>query len=1484
MEESSTQMAAPIVIQTFTAPRLELKVSRVVQKRREFLAEFRTYQGKCEAASQLGQQVQTVSLLSCFEESLLDVLLTIGAFRSEAGDLITTKEEVTEEALLKYLNPTRTNVEEVSKYAIRNKMAGIKWKYQVKFVEAIEELMTDVVLVLSKEGWRHLLEDESTVKWLLQSLREKIGVKKFREELETAHHRDEALEKSWLGTLKRMQDMAASYDRWLENKPSGAVVQSNQKSRAEPSKKPEKKSEKVVPYCLNRKTCNGKRHYIADCPDSSEGEKKELLEQRKKQKQKWEAEKAESKRRRIQHVKANKMARDVTRFMLEGECIEAEADSGSAVTVCPRRFVQRLQSRGVQVDVKDIPKRTYGIADQHTRVEVKQEATIGRLTMMNGGQPVDLLNVRMYISEDVPLLLLGRSILNEMGFSFADFLQKRATDLDGQDMSHVEPEVDGGEAKVNWVEGEPDEDVEASIPDLPGKEQQDEEFQELLKTVAEGEHSEELVTLIQKYKDVFYSEYSDKPAEVPPMKVELKEDMTPYHTPVRRYKPEQKKFLQGTFDKLVEKGLLYKVETAKWLSAPHLVDKPLPGGEMTYRFTVDLRSINLATVPERQNLPTVEEELAKFAGAKYFTNFDLSHCFWQFPLEQASREMHAISAPSGVYVPRRVLHGAKNASIYTQRVLAQVFAPVQENLVAYLDDHLIFGRTKEEWLASLEKYLSLCRARNLKLSPQKSTLFARDIVWCGRRITQEGITHQPRRLQALREMPLPDNAAQLQQYLAALNWMRTGIPDYERRSRPLQRLLKLKIREAGSAKANVLKKFHLQLGDEERFSFNELQEKLHHLITLSHFDPEADRILALHTDASDEGWAGILTSIPKHQEDWKVDEQEHLPISFLSGTFNETQKRWSTIEKEAFAVMTSMERLKAWTLTTTTRIHTDSRNVVWIYKPMPQAVATRLGLNNVAVSKLARWGLRLSAFDYRIKHRAGEENVFPDLLSRWGKSRKRISFIRQEVLQDRSTFAEQFWEELRQAQRKVGMKVKARTLKCVIPKEARSLINRVLTVAHGAVEHRSKKNTRTFITDKFVWKGMNDDIDAFVSDCLLCAKSRTGERIPRKLGNLLHGERPNELIHFDFLYIHPGVSPYLLLIKDDFSGFCLLYRCGSTDAESVVEALALWISLFGVPASFHSDTATHFKNEVMSRLTKKLGTHHTFSIAYAPQSNGTVERLCRSVLEVLRRITAREGRDFDNWANYVYVVQRVLNTRATEKLGGKSASGVFTNATDHDQSLTVMMQDDKTPRVVKLAQEVQTLHEGAVRVMMKDVAELHKGLRERLVKSRQDAIDAYNSKTRIQEINFHVGDYVLVGLPEAKKMPKLALRWRGPARIIGQGDHELTFEVQYIGETAVQTVHANRLRFYADEHLNCTTELLEHVQDEAVEFYVVQEVEGIREQNGVYEVQVKWQDSDERTWEPIVVLYKDCEEIVGKFVMELKDRKLRNRLRRILKL
>ena len=75
----------------------------------------------------------------------------------------------------------------------------------------------------------------------------------------------------------------------------------------------------------------------------------------------------------------------------------------------------------------------------------------------------------------------------------------------------------------------------------------------------------------------------------------------------------------------------------------------------------------------------------------------------------------------------------------------------------------------------------------------------------------------------------------------------------------------------------------------------------------------------------------------------------------------------------------------------------------------------------------------------------------------------------------------------------------------------------------------------------------------------------SGEVIPRPLATALHGERPNEVLHMDFLYVGPVIDgkKYLLILRDDHSSYVRLWAATAATAEEAAIALIDWVGAFG---------------------------------------------------------------------------------------------------------------------------------------------------------------------------------------------------------------------------------------------------------------------------------------------------------------------------------
>jgi Integrase zinc binding domain len=105
------------------------------------------------------------------------------------------------------------------------------------------------------------------------------------------------------------------------------------------------------------------------------------------------------------------------------------------------------------------------------------------------------------------------------------------------------------------------------------------------------------------------------------------------------------------------------------------------------------------------------------------------------------------------------------------------------------------------------------------------------------------------------------------------------------------------------------------------------------------------------------------------------------------------------------------------------------------------------------------------------------------------------------------------------------------------------------------------------IKEYVVWTTMAKDVKVFVQNCLHCVATIPGNKMPLPLGTQLHATKPNEILHFDFLYIglsRNGKYQYFLLLKDDLRGYLWLVPCRTADAAATVDALMRWFAVFGV--------------------------------------------------------------------------------------------------------------------------------------------------------------------------------------------------------------------------------------------------------------------------------------------------------------------------------
>ena len=342
-----------------------------------------------------------------------------------------------------------------------------------------------------------------------------------------------------------------------------------------------------------------------------------------------------------------------------------------------------------------------------------------------------------------------------------------------------------------------------------------------------------------------------------------------------------------------------------------------------------------------------------------------------------------------------------------------------------------------------------------------------------------------------------------------------------------------------------------------------------------------------------------------------------------------------------------------------------------------------------------------------------------------------------------------------------------------IPTEDVDVQLKVLVVSHcGIMGHSGVEATSSTISELFVWDGMSSDVEAFVGGCIHCIVSRAGQKIPRPLASALHGSRPGEVVHMEFLYLGPSTTGqlYVLILRNDFPSFVWLFSGNTADSDTAVDAIAQWIGTFGCMDWIVSDQGSHLKNKIMEALRKWFRFSHHFTTAYTPGcmgpwANGTVERVCREVKRACMTLLSEWRLSPREWPSVTECVQSILNQAPLKRLGNITGEvqsvlrcplEVFTGMRPCRPLMHALHFKDhgnigshyevRARQLIKI-EELQ----GALGLMHKDVS-------ERVSKRRKNSIKAHNKKTNIQSINFSIGDFVLVRVA-GKKGHKLEFHW-----------------------------------------------------------------------------------------------------------------------------
>jgi Reverse transcriptase (RNA-dependent DNA polymerase) len=242
--------------------------------------------------------------------------------------------------------------------------------------------------------------------------------------------------------------------------------------------------------------------------------------------------------------------------------------------------------------------------------------------------------------------------------------------------------------------------------------------------------------MLDEFSDVFPADQPGLPPELSvAMEIELEEGAKPVAKPAFRLSPAEMDELKKQLSLLLEKGLV-RPSVSPW-GAPVLFAPKKDGG---LRMCLDYRALNTLTLKNKCPIPRIDEIFDRLQGAQHFTSLDLRKGYYQIRMRDTDIPKTCIRTRYGSFEFLVMPFGPTNAPSTFQAVMNNFFREYLDDFVmVYIDDILIFSRTEEDHFRHVKLILKLLRQNKLFAKLSKCEFHRNSLPFFGHLVGQNGV-------------------------------------------------------------------------------------------------------------------------------------------------------------------------------------------------------------------------------------------------------------------------------------------------------------------------------------------------------------------------------------------------------------------------------------------------------------------------------------------------------------------------------------------------------------------------------------------------------------------------------------------------------------------------------------------------------------------------------------------------------------------------
>jgi len=304
--------------------------------------------------------------------------------------------------------------------------------------------------------------------------------------------------------------------------------------------------------------------------------------------------------------------------------------------------------------------------------------------------------------------------------------------------------------------------------------------------------------------------------------------------------------LKTYLDKMLAQG---KITHSQSPAGVPILFVPKPDSRL--RLCVDYRQLNKLTILDKYPLPLMSELRDRVAGATIFTKLDLKDGYHLIRIKKGDEWKSAFRTRYRQYEYKVLQFGVVNAPATFQCMINKILREfLDQGVVVYLEDILIYSKTQAEHVAMVKKVLSRLMEHQLAVSIKKSEFHVKAVEFLGYIVATDGVTMSTRKVDSIRKWKAPRSVKEVQIFL--------GFANFSKICKAITETLK------GD-------KQKLSWGREQNIAFEKLKQQFTTAPILAHFYQE--RETGIKTDASDFALGAILS---------QFQDKRLYPVAFHS--------------------------------------------------------------------------------------------------------------------------------------------------------------------------------------------------------------------------------------------------------------------------------------------------------------------------------------------------------------------------------------------------------------------------------------------------------------------------------------------------------------------------------------------------------------------------------------------------------------------------